>query len=358
MSVTMKDIAMLAGVSQQAVSAAFSGKGSSKVSASKREKILKIAAELNYVPNTTAQALAGGQTKAVGIVASLDMGWHQQLVSEICMLLTSRGYKTLTSHCGHSISCATNSLAELVSRGVDGVIILSSESNNELKNRLNLPYVFGSHSNKGGYDVGVNNELTGYLGTRHLLEHGHKKVMFLCVMDNLGNVRIQGWRRAHLEAGIEPDDELILLLRDIDGRIDKLLEFIKKHKISAIFGSNDYVAAKTMYALIRHGIRVPEDIALIGCDGYSFTEFCPVPLTTIIQPIRPQAMAIVDLLLERIENKKIKTELANINIAPHLWTGRSCGCRKEDFTELYRINTLPSLEKNLKLNFNINILED
>ena len=87
MSVTIKDIAMLAGVSHQAVSAALNGNGSSRVSAVKKEKILKIARELNYVPNAIARKFVGGNTKAIGIVTSMDSGWNIHLVSEICSLL-------------------------------------------------------------------------------------------------------------------------------------------------------------------------------------------------------------------------------------------------------------------------------
>ncbi len=358
MSVTIKDIAMLAGVSHQAVSAALNGNGSSRVSAVKKEKILKIARELNYVPNAIARKFVGGNTKAIGIVTSMDPGWNIHLVAEICSLLTSQGYNTLASHFGTSNYCALNSLLELVSRGVDGVIVLNSGNVKELRNGLSVPYVIGSHNNPEGYDVAVNNETTGYIGTRHLLDHGHSRVMYLGVMNHPGNDRLKGWERAHIERGISIGPEDSLALRDIGGSLDKLLTIIRERKITAIFCSNDYVAGKLIKALLENGIRVPDDVAVMGCDGHSFIEFCPVSVSTVIQPIRPQAEAIVNLLLKRIEAKDLPVEPARIDIEPILWPGGSCGCRQEKLKELYRINTLGSLEKNMMLNFNRNILEE
>lgn len=361
MSVTIKDIAMLAGVSHQAVSAALNGNGSSRVSAARKEKIRKIARELNYVPNAIARKFAGGNTKAIGIVSSMDPGWNMHLAAEVCLLLTSQGYNTLVSHFSMSNYCALNSLLELVSRGVDGVIILNSSSNSrkELQKGLTVPCVFGSHNHLDGYDVAVNNETTGYIGTRHLLEHGHARVMYLCVMNHPGNDRQKGWARAHAERNIETAAEDSVILRDIDGSFDRLLEIIRKRQFSAVFCSNDYVAAKLVKALLMHGIRVPDDIAVMGCDGYSFLEFCPISIATVIQPIRPQAEAIVDLLLKRIGTGETGSRPAGIDIEPQVYPGSSCGCRREaKIKELYRINTLGSLEKNMLLNFNKNILED
>lgn len=355
--VTMKDIAMLAGVSQQAVSAALNGNGSSRVSPAKREKIRKIARELNYVPNTVARVLAGGKTRAIGIVSAIDSGWNSFLLAEICMQLTALGYNTLISHYGNSNYCATDSLTELISRGVDGVIILNSPGNTRLANGLAVPFVFGSHRNQGGYDVGINNELTGYLGAGHLLEHGHAKAAFMRIMADGSADRQTGWRRAHAERGVEVTDQDIITLREIDGRVEPLLAYLRRRKVTALFCSNDFVAAKAMRCLLENGIRVPEDIALVGCDGHSFAEFCPVALTTVLQPLRPHVRKMVELLMQRIENRELRPKLARIKINPQLWLGGSCGCRSGKLEELYRINTPGALELDKRLNCGIDIVD-
>jgi DNA-binding LacI/PurR family transcriptional regulator len=360
MSVTIKDIAMLAGVSHQAVSAALNGNGSSRVSAVNKEKICRIARELNYVPNAIARKFVGGNTKAIGIVSAVYPGWNMHLMGEICLLLTSKGYHTLINHFSGGTSFSPQStLLELVSRGIDGVIILNSNSRKELRKGLTVPCVFGSHNHLDGYDVAVNNETTGYIGTRHLLAHGHDRVMYLSVMHHPGNERLQGWERAHAERNIAVTPEDAVALRDIGGSFSNLMEIIRARRFRAVFCSNDYIAAKLMKALLTHGVRVPEDIAIMGCDGHSFIEFGPVSLSTVIQPIRPQAEAIVDLMLKRIETRETGSRPADINVEPLLHLGGSCGCRPEtEMEELYRINTLGALEKDMMLNFNKNILED
>jgi LacI family transcriptional regulator len=358
MAVTMKDIAMLAGVSQQAVSSALNGNGSSRVAAAKKEKILKLARELNYVPNAAARSLSGGQTKAIGILGAINGGWQNNLNSEICELLISRGYNTLNSHYGVANFCATKSLTELISRGVDGVIILNSQNKKELETNQSVPFVYSSHCHEHGYDVGVDNELTGYIGTRHLLEHGHQRVFYLFPMwQETNHERADGWRRAHEERGISVSDSMMISMRELDGRVDRLLELLHKNKVTAIFAKNDYMAAKVMKCFYERGIRVPEDIALVGCDGYSFVEFCPVSLTTVVQPIRPVAEITVDLLLKRIADKELHAQFAENKISPLLWTGGSCGCRQQPIEQLYRLNTTSSLEKDMKINFNQNIME-
>ncbi len=359
MSVTMKDIAMLAGVSRQVVSAALYGNGgNSRISPAKKEQIQKLARELNYVPNKSARALVGAPTGVVGIASSTGTGWYAQVEAEIGALLFPEGYNTLVCQYGRKNYSYSSQIVELVSHGTDGVVILNSLNEVELRGCLHVPHVFGSHNNENGFDVGIDNQRIGYIATRHLLEHGHDKVVYVTIAAHSAPRRIDGWRQAHQERNIHIDNQDVLTLCDIDGRIDKMLEYLKKRKATALFCSNDYVAAKVLCSLLANGIRVPEDIAIIGCDGYTFTDFCPVSLTTVIQPIHDQAQAIVNLLLERIRKKEVNAGFANIKIEPYLLKGGSCGCPNRTIDALYRINTPMSLEMDFRLNFNKELKED
>lgn len=353
MSVTMKDIAILAGVSKQTVAAALSGNGSSRVSAAKKEMIRKLAQELHYIPNAAALALSGQQTKSIGIVASMSQSWNNVLAGEICQLLPTYGYNTLTSHLEWGNLCGEGSVYELISRGVDGLIILNLGSRERIR-KLRVPHVLGSHMQNDGYDVGVDNHRTGYVGTRHLIEHGHRQVAYITIQKP-DKLRLAGWRQAHLDCGIDISDDYILQFRKIDGQIGALIDFLRRKEIKAIFASNDYVAALLMRSLIDCGMKVPEDIAIVGCDGYSFAEFCPVPLTTVLQPVRKQAEAIVELILKRIQDRELSSEPANINVEPKLWIGGSCGCPVRKLPQLYRISAAATLEKVYKLNYNQDI---
>ena len=363
MTITMKDIAMLAGVSRQAVSSTLDGNNRSRVSPATREKILKLARQLNYVPNAAARSLNGGKTHAIGILSTNSSPFHSMLLSEVCQILTARGYYSLTGYYDYGTYCSSSALSEMVSRGVDGVIIMNSNERKALEVHQKVPYVYCSHHHTE-FDIGIDNELTGYLGTTHLLDHGHRRVHYLQIMSrdpeapSHFHLRLEGWRRAHSERGIAVDDEMIITLAELDGRGSRLVEALRRKKVTALYASNDYIGCKAMKCLFEYGIRVPEDIALIGCDGHSFTEFMPVSLATLIQPLHPIAEKCVDLLLERIEKTQLHVPPAFLKIPPRVLPGGSCGCVSRSAEQLYRINTMGSLEKDYLINFNKNIAED
>ena len=353
----MKDIAMLAGVSQQAVSAALNGNGSSRVSAEKREKIRKLARELHYVPNAAARSLSGGKTRTIGLLGSINGTYSGILIGEICEILISRGYNTLISYYSWTTYPATTMLGELVSRGVDGVIMMDAANRTELEREQKVPFVFCSHEWPQYDDIGTDDELTGYLGTSHLLDHGHQRVFFVAPMDvPHKKQRVLGWERAHRERGIPVVGGMMISLRALDGNVDHFLKLVKREHVTALFCSNDYVGSKILKTCWERGIRIPEDISIVGCDGLSFTEFCPVTLTTVIQPVGPVAEGCVELLLERIRKQELHTPPAGIRIKPVLHRGSSCGCHASAISKLYRINTTGSLEKDGMMNFNQNIL--
>jgi len=136
-----------------------------------------------------------------------------------------------------------------------------------------------------------------------------------------------------------------------------LLREIKRLKVTAVHTHNDSIAAKLMKALLQRGVGVPDDIAVVGFDGSSFAEFCPIPLTTVVQPIRKQAEAITELLFERIGKAEIRAPAANILILPLLYRGGSCGCPARTVDKLYRINSPNTLELDYRLNSGIDITD-
>ena len=359
MSVTLKDIALLAGVSYQAVSAVLNGKGSSRVSESTREKILRISKEVNYVSNVAARSLKGASSKTIGFMGPImSSGLNSALIGEISQMLIAKGYNILYNDYSSANLKATDALLNLLARGVDGIIIYNSEATRSFEEKQTVPYLFYSHNNHKFMDVGVDNEYGGYLATKHLMEHGHQKVLFLTVREHQKKgSRCMGWRRAHEEAGIAVTEEDIVVLREFDGNVEKTVNYLKRKKVTAIFTSNDFIAVKLIRILFQNGIKVPDDIAVIGYDGYSFCESSTPSLTTVVQPIRPQAEFGVELLLKRIENKELHSVPANHFIKPFLYTGESCGCQGKKIDNFYRINTFNTLEKDAKINFNIDILK-
>jgi DNA-binding LacI/PurR family transcriptional regulator len=359
MAVTMKDIAMLAGVSRQAVSAVLNGNGSSRVSEDNRQKILRIAEEINYIPNSAARSLKGGPTKTIGLLgAPYASGLNNALMNEISNMLHTKGYNLLSCEYNHGSFSAAGGVTELLARGVDGIIIINSEDRHLMEKNQQVPYVFCSHNNFSGYDVGIDNVEGGYIAVKHLIDHGREKICFLSIKDSVdSNSKLKGMLRALSEANIEIDTKYFLNLRELNGMSLKLIARLHSLHADAVFCNNDYIAAKLISVLILNGIKVPDDIAVIGYDGYTFSEFAAVPLTTVIQQVRKQAEIATEILLHRIKNNSLRVAPEGINLTPELHCASSCGCACNGLERMFTMNTYPMLEKNLKMNFDINILK-
>ncbi len=347
---------MLAGVSRQAVSAVLNNTQNSRVSEQNREKILRIARDLNYVPNSAARSLKGGSTKTIGLLGSpYSSGINNALYNEISDILHTKGYNLLTCQYGRSNFSAARGLTELLSRGVDGIIITTSGSRSSLEENQTVPYVFCSHNNIG-FDVGIDNFEGGYIATKHLLEHGRKRICFLCTQEYETNeAKTSGMLKALEEAGIAFDRDYSFSMRSLDGKTSKILQRLTDFKADAVFCSNDYIASKLIAVMLYNGIKVPDDVAVIGYDGYTFSQFAPVPLTTVIQQVRVQAERSIDILMDRIKNHTLKAKPENISIKPKLFLGSSCGCNHNEFDRMFTINTFQMLEKDLKINYDISI---
>ena len=347
--VTMEDIATIAGISQPAVSAALNGNSKVRVSAATREKVLKIAKELNYVPNVAAQMLAGGDTNTVGILATPTGGLQGDLLNQIFTILTEKNYKVLLTAYSWPTFSSASAISEIIARGIKGIIILDWNSEDKIKAFSEYPIV-KIGNDKEHSDVSVDLYAAGLLATSHLLNHGHKKVHLVRVNSNVDNERTSGWQQAHKNLGIEISSDDIIDLRNIGGLASNLLNELKTKQVTALFCHNDYIALKVMQVCLENNIRVPEDIAIIGCDGRSFTQSSPIGISTIITPVRPVAQAAVDLLLKKIASPKEKFTEKKL-IQPLLFPSGSCGCKNKKVEQLYTVNTMETIETDYRINF-------
>ena len=354
MPVTMKDIAAMIGVSRQAVAAALEGNGHTRVSQETKEKVLKVARELNYIPNAAARSLKGGTTKTIGIISSPGMPYSDAVFAEICQVLRTRGYSYLATDLIPEITELPQVCQSLASRGVDGIIVAGAPRTPAKLFMPEIPLVF-CRTIDGASDIDVNREDTGYIGTAHLLEHGHKTVAYLGIHHSGTRLRKNGWKRALQDYGA---GGISIDLQSLEGSAERLKEILRKEKVTALFCSNDFLAGKVMRCLSMSGWNIPGDIAVAGCDGNSFIEYTTPTLTTVIQPIHQIAEQCAELILERIRKKINGVILSKIDVTPKLWTGGSCGCSEHPIRSLYRINSTGSLEKDYRLNFNHSLWDE
>ncbi len=346
MTVTMKDIAKLAGVSQQAVSAALNRNGTSKVSTALRCRIQDIAAELNYAPNSAARRLKGCATKTIGIhgvpYVSVLM---QSFFLDLSLLFYQHGYNLLSCY-GIDEQASRRAANELVAKGVDG-IIFTAGSIEDLDGK-NVPFVFSPPVPAPGFDVTVDLAQGCRLAVEHLHRHGRRRIGFAGIGTanaSANREKIRGMREALAKCGLPAIETALFSFGDYDNEPDAIVRHLRELSLEAVCCANDYIAAKLTGVLLRAGFRVPDDIAIVGYDGLTMCDFCSVPLATVIQPIRRQAELTVDLMLQRINEKNRPFQPARIAVPPRFYPSISCGCSGCQLDRLPLYETHATLEQ-------------
>jgi LacI family transcriptional regulator len=206
----------------------------------------------------------------------------------------------------------------LLSQGVTGLIMIPIDSNAEHIRHLveqGIPCVLLSTDPIPGADqVNVDVAMGAYLATRYLIEIGHHKIATIGGPSRVSacRARLRGYRQALEEAGLSAREEWLA-----EGNIDEgggaeamaqLLPLIRKKEISAVFAINDAMAVGALRKLREAGIRVPEDISLMGCDDIPLASLLQPALTTVWQPKRELGMLAAKLILKQIETKDERGE--------------------------------------------------
>jgi DNA-binding LacI/PurR family transcriptional regulator len=322
----MVDIARLAGVSLATVSRALSG--SNAVTESTRNRIVDLARSLNYAVNVDAKNLRRGNTNTIGVVIPLDAKTKQHisdpfflsLLGSIADALTERHLDMLVSRVD---SEHLDALAQLYDSGrVMGVIVVGQWEHHDQLNLLaarKLPMaVWGAALAQQLYcSVGSNNQQGGYLAVQHLLEQGRQRIVFL------GDThfpevaqRHAGYVQALGQAACAYDPHLILPTPFAIDLAEKMLsEFLASGQpFDAIFAASDVLAMTAMRLMQLQGIRVPEDVAVVGYDDIAVSALVSPSLSTVCQPIALAGQELVSMVLKLIEghrqqNLALPTEL-------------------------------------------------
>jgi LacI family transcriptional regulator, galactose operon repressor len=310
--VTMQDIAKEAGVSRSAVSFVLNkNKLSESISENTRKRIEKAAARLEYAPDEIARSMASGKTKTLGLIVDhhIETEYGAKMVAGLMKRAGERGYfiKLYRSN--------NDDLKEFlnfcISQRLAGVILRSGMSlenqekfHRELAKR-NVPLAFFAAVDviPKGIQVMSNDYQGGKLVFEHLYELGHRRFMLISRHSGLYvNERMGGFLDAMENAGIKKDEEHVFLVKGVgQEQISKKLKKMSNNP-TAIFCCSDYLAATVLTNLLANGVKVPEDISLVGYGKLRFTEFLAPALTTIEEFQDNQAARAIDLLLESIEN--------------------------------------------------------
>jgi LacI family transcriptional regulator len=329
MRVTIHDIAKLLGVSPSTVSRALSGKG--RISPAMREKIRQVAEELGYRPNALARGLATRRTGEVGVVIHerhlpLDeRSFYGVILETIEAELAQHGYHVLFSTLGDQLfpRCVEE-------RRVDGLIILGTDVSEDLVRSLAqiVPLVLVDHALPGIPSVVGDNVGGAKLATAHLLEHGHREVAFVAetLTDPSFRARFEGYQLALKERGLRVRKDFVVEggRRSDSDRVamEKLLG--GKRLPTAIFAANDFMAVGAIKALTKAGLRVPEDVAVVGFDDGALATVVHPPLTTVRVPRVEMGRASARKLLRLLRGEEMTPV---VEVLPTTLTVRaSCGC--------------------------------
>lgn len=312
MTVTMADIAKSLNVSVVTVSKALRDKG--KISAATRKRVLQRAKQMNYQTNWIARSLVTRRTFTVGLLLpDFTHPFFAEVAKAVAEAVRPQGYHVVISYFEEDAALERQEAESLVARQVDGLIVASAQpaegTNLFAKIRKRgIPFVLIDRYVPGvqaGF-VGVDNEALGHMATTHLIEQGCRKIAHLRgPVVGIANARLKGYRDALEKHRIACPPEYVVEARYEDSSgyhaMQKLLR--AKSMPDGTFCYNDPVAIGAMKAILEAGLRVPNDIAVIGAGNVRYSDLLTVPLTTIDQSTKEIGKQSAEMLMEQISSK-------------------------------------------------------
>lgn len=308
MAVTLKDVADAAGVSRSAVSRAFTDGAS--VSPAMRRKVEKAAAKLGYTPNALASSLTTGRTRLIGLVSN---NFHNPIFLEVFDLFTrglqERGLRPLLVNLSDETDPA-NSLRMLKQYSVDGVIVASSTLTPEFSKAFrdaNLPVVhsFGKHTaNPDVHVVGIDNVECGRIAARELIDRGYKTISFMGGPENATSTqdRLSGFQaELALYKDIKVTHSFASAYSFHAGR-EQMQRLLRTERSQAYFCGDDVLSIGALSAIADAGLKVPEDVGVIGLNDMAMAGWQNINLTTIKQPVEQIISSSIELVVAMLDD--------------------------------------------------------
>lgn len=330
-AVTIKDIARALGISTSTVSRAL--RDSHEISPETKQLVLDCAEKLNYRPNPIALSLKERRSRSIGVVVcEIANNFFSQVINGIESIAYDKGYNVIISQTRESYEREVIDLQYLASRSVDGLLISLSTETNDLSHLKSLhakglPIVFFDRITEdiNTHKVIVDNFKGAYEATEHLIRNGHKRIAALTNSEFLSitHERVAGYKEALIANGQKVNEDLIqpcfyggMMFEEIEDAINKL--FTKRNKPDAIFATSDKLTTGCLKTLKRRGLKVPDDVSVVGFSNTDIAELIDPPLTVVRQPAFEMGKDATELLLQLIESKRPIKEFEKRILTPEL----------------------------------------
>lgn len=348
MTVTLTELAKKAGVSVATVSRALNN-SEHPMNEATRDRILTLAKELDYRPNMVARSLKMDRTYTVGlIVDNIVSPFTPLIIRGIQDYLKIHNYFSVIINADWNPELETEAIRQLISRSVDGVIFVESHlrGNNPTLDLANKPYVFVHRLFSGtfGNSVLVDEPYGARLAVEHLAKLGHRRIAFINgphSWDAAVN-RLIGYKDALAQLGLPYIPELVDEGNwEVQSGYPAAKKFLSlAQRPTAIFAANDLMALGAIYAIQEAGLRVPEDIAIVGYDDREITSISRPTITTITLPCYEMGETSAQLLVRGLENPSEMEE--PIRVKGKLVIRESCGDEEGKISpDRYQTHTTP-----------------
>lgn len=316
---TLIDVAKHANVSKQTISRVINNKD--EVAPATRQRVLNAIAELGYQPNSLARSLVTNKTMVVGLsVPNIDQPFFPQIVGGVEESANKQGYNVFLCNVDGDPHREMNAIKRMRGHRVAGVISFGSHMTDEMVEEISgghLPLVLVNREvpATGGRDIWPGYEAGSYLATHHLIDQGRRAIVFLGLEreSNVDADKLRGYKRALADADIPFEPGLIFQSEQLGGRNfhdllargHEVTESIVNSdlKFDAVFASNDLPAIGVTRQLAARGVRVPDDVAVIGFGGAEVSSIVSPPLSTVAIPLRRMGSSAFLALLAEINGQ-------------------------------------------------------
>ncbi|RFZ81471.1 LacI family transcriptional regulator [Mucilaginibacter terrenus] len=340
-AITIRDIARALQLSVSTVSKAL--RDSYEISEKTKKLVVEYAEKNNYRPNPIAQSLKKGHSKSIGIVVStIENQFFSQVINGIESVAYQAGFNVIFTQTHESYEMEVKNVDQLAHHSLDGLLIsLSTETKDiehlKLLHKRGLPIVFFDRiSNEiDTHKVIADNFKGGYDATKHLIDSGYSKIAHITSPPNISitKERLAGYNQALKDAGLTVPPEYIKHcshggrdIGEIENSLNELLAL--KERPDAIFTTSDRITTTTLLLLNKLGIKIPEQIALVGYTNTTLADALNPPLTSVYQPAFEMGQKAAEMLLNLILSKRPVTEFETVTLPTQLFVRKSTAPRE------------------------------